>query len=69
MKEIKVATITKEEIKESNELRKMETKIKTLIAQATSAHFAFWAKLATEHNLPSGNHYIVGNSIYIQDIE
>ena len=69
MKEIKVATLTKEEIKELRNLTKLKERIETIIAQACSAKAALWKKIGAEHNLISGDHYIVGNSIYRQEVE
>ena len=68
MKEIKVATLTKEEIKEANELRKMREKVDILMAQGISAQIAFWGKVRMEHNLTYGHHYVKNNSIYRQDV-
>ncbi len=68
MKEIKVATLTKEEVKELKELYKMDGKIRVLIAQTSSAHSAFWEKVRVEHSLLRGHHYITGKTIYRQDV-
>ena len=69
MKEIKVATLTDEEIKGLREISKKKEKIETMIAQVLSAKAALWKKIGTEHNLISGDHYIVGDSIYRQEVE
>ena len=69
MKEIKIATLTKEEIKELRELSKMREKGEIIMAQSASAKAAFWQKVTLEHSLPLGPHYIkpTDNSIYRQE--
>ena len=68
MKEVKVATLTKEETKRFKELNKMKRDIDLAIAQFSSAQSAFWKEVISEHSLLAGNHYIVINTIYKQEI-
>ena len=68
MKEVKVSTLTKEEAKRLKELNKMKKDIDLAIIQFNSAQTAFWKEVISEHSLLVGNHYIVGNSIYKQEI-
>lgn len=67
MKEIKVAVLTKEDVKELKELNEREKKLGELRAQYNSALYAFWTRLRMKYGLYSSNHYISGNSIYRQD--
>ena len=69
MKEIKVATLTKEEVKELKELSKKRQECEISAAKLNSAIAAFWGRSRVEHSLFEGHHYIVGNSIYKQDTE
>ena len=69
MKEIKVGTLTKEEIKEFKKLQEMRKEFEKLLAQANSGNLAFWERVRAEHGLTQRNHYISGNSICRQDIE
>ena len=69
MKETKLATLTKEEIKELKSVRKMRGDVENMLARYNSAHFAYWQKLGIEHNLSPLHHYIKDNSIYVMEVE
>ena len=68
MKEIKVGTLTREEKEVLKEIRAIEEKVGTLISKHNSAYQALWKTIRFNHSIFEGNHYIVGNSIYRQDI-
>ena len=70
MREIKVAELTEQEVREFHELSAMRDNVRLLQAQFSSASSAFWERLATNHQLPYGHHsYCVGAYIYRQDID
>ena len=69
MTEVKVAELTTGEVKYYKVLQRMKQDIEKKIIKTDGFRRAFWDELTANHHLRGGNHYVVGNKIYKQELD